>query len=189
MDPLYSEVADKLDNLISDLHVNALIESVSSLRCPSLTDFLSKRVSVAAKLSRPATSLNVVKFMYLYGKKDARFFSLLNPNIPSLVMFCYQTAEDPENLTLYIESWKMNTQWRAIADKCLSAIALKGLAVTHSDDISKLSTLLKKSELPFLLDRVPKNMSDPKLLQDVLNCAELRLHAVIDALNIIEKIT
>lgn len=189
MDVLFFGLSQKLNCLISDLHVNALIEQVTSVRSPELTEYLIKRVSLACKLSRPETSLNIVKFMYLYGKKDTRFFTTLSPVMPSLVLLCYQTAADPESLTLYVESWRMNNQWRDVAERCLSAIALKGASSNHAEFISSLRSLLRKDDFPFLLERFSKNQSDPQLIHDAMKCAEIRLNAVIQALNLVESIS
>jgi hypothetical protein len=106
-------------------------------------------------------------------------------------MFCHQTAEDPGSLKLYVESWRMNAHWRDIAEKCLSSMSVKeGLSSSDSGSIRNMSTLLKKSgELSFMLERISRHPSDPKLLQEMMSLAELRLHAVTETLNLVENIS
>ena len=176
-DPLFVEIESKLTRLDSDATVHTLIELLTSVNQSTIPDSVAKQLVVAAKLASPSKTLPLLKFAYLYGKKDARFLSAVRPKLATITIYCYQVASDKETLKLYLGSWLMNPAWKSIGEDCLGALSV----MEHTEQLRAVCALLRPNDITDALTR--------KSPAHTIPIVEKRLASVIQALNLIQHIS
>lgn len=119
-DELFLQIQQDMLTLDSEEALHRLVELTTSVQ--SSHDAIIQHIVTASKLVTPAKALFLVKFVFLLGKKDPRFFTAVHQHVPSVVLYCYQVAPDRSSLQLFVSSWLMNAQWRSTAEQALAHI-------------------------------------------------------------------
>jgi len=162
-DDLFRQIQRGILSLDSEEKLHCLLESAIMVQ-PTYDPIIQYLLS-ATKLSSPERALFLVKFIFLLGKKDSRFFGAVQQHLSQMILYCYQVVSDRSALRLFISSWLMNNQWRAGAERALAQIRI--------------------FENQELLQSVVETLDDTNLMETGLNrpACERRLHSVIDSLN------
>ena len=184
MDPLFREIEGLLHSLSDDQRIFRLIELVTSIHSPIISDYVAREVVTAAKLAHPRQSLSLLKFVFLYSKKDVKFFNSVKPLIPTVVMHCYQVASDKETVRLYIQSWRMNNQWADLAASCSGLIRV----FDNRAELASVAHDLQATSLSGIVDKCRHHPSDRTTLLQAQGACEARLEAVISAINSVSSI-
>jgi hypothetical protein len=168
-DDLYVQIERALRSLDSELQLHQLIELLSSVQ--PTWEYVAPLVLTAAKMSTPHLALFIVKFIFMLGKKDIKFFHAIQRNVPNVVLLCFLVSKERESLKLYVSSWLMSNQWKVAAGLALSRIRIWE---THA-------------RLHFVVNRLEG--SGALLSQDcTAEAYESRLQNVIEALNELNSI-
>ena len=120
MDDLYAQIDRTLLTLNSETRLHEALELVTSIK--PTWEHVRDQVMTAAKLSTPDGALFLVKFVFLLGKKDVKFFKAIDSRTPEIILYCYQVARDKESTRLYVTSWLMNSQWKRVAETSICLI-------------------------------------------------------------------
>jgi hypothetical protein len=164
-DEIFLQLDRGLFAVDSEESLQILVELATAIQ--PTWEHVSEQLLVAAKLSTPSRALFLIKFTFLLGKKDNRFFKNIRHHVPAIVLYCYQVAEDRDSSRLYITSWLMNSQWKEVAETALGIIRA-------FDQQERLRLVLNDLEKTDLLHS--KRNFDIEIL-------EKRLNSVVNALN------
>ena len=184
MDPLFSQVDKGLTLLDTDESVSRLVELITSIQSPIISEHIIKKVLEICQSVHPHKALALLKFVFMYSKKDPKFFSLIKSHVSTLVMNCYNIAIDPETTRLYIQSWRMSAQWRDIIDPCLRRMQL----VENREMLLHAVKSLEETEMRELISRLRKSPHDNGLMSEVDRALDLRLDSIISSINSISSV-
>jgi len=184
MDPFFSQVDKALRGIESDESVTLLVELITSIQSPIISEHVMRQVLNICQNVHPGKSLALLKFVFMYSKKDAKFLSLIRPHAVTIVMNCFRMSIDPGTTSLYIESWKMSGHWKDIIDPCLRNMRL----IKNRDMLLHAVRQLAETDIRELILRLRKSPNDKNLCHEAAKSVNSRLDSVISVINSISSV-
>ena len=184
MDPLFRQIERDLLRIETDMSVAELLELVTAVYSPIIAEYVAKQVVQSVRLVTPKRALSFLKFVYLYSKKDVKFFNLVKPSIPAIVMSCYKVSQVPETIEMYIQSWRMSNHWADTVEKCLVSIRMS----SNRDELLHSIGDLKQASLAAVITRLRRSPKDVVLMKQSIPMFEQRLEAIIRTMNSVSRV-
>ena len=184
-DPLHREILENLMVLNSEQKVNEVVDMINSIHFTNSAEIIISLLRTASRIIHPSASLFLLKFVSAYAKKDQKFLKSCVDDLPSIVLFCYQSCDSNEKATLrmYVSGWKMRVApWPEVAHQTEGALGIQDNKASLSSFVEMISpSPVLLHSLSLLVKEGDKMQTEP--LQTLVTEASGRLALVIRSIN------